>query len=491
MRLLALSILLMTNVLLNAQITFSKTFCDSIEPWRKSPMLSRGPIVLNNGYLFVFAGSNLSLSQGSFITVLKTNFSGEEIWRNEQQNFNYRYSIGSIFLDSDSSIYISYLNDTLTENGRRGKLNVDKYTINGENIWRKKFWGNEISYSALPYEIKVYNDLVYISMSSHNTLNETPNGAYYNISLVCINKDGDFNWIKTYDSGGNEDFNFSFLKGSDSSFYISGLTNGLGANGLRGHLIKTDVEGNLIWQKLYNDIAGIMTINTFENVNFILTGINPSQPNTNGRIIEINNNGERINTHHFTFEESLDFYRSSQISDGNIVTVGLSNINPNAHNCGIIQKSTSNGETLWRHRHSYNEFNSYFIDFKETDDSGFIIIGSAREVETGQDAWLLKLDSNGCLEPGCLEVGIEETELEIGITIYPNPTQDRLFIKTETSQKKPLKFSLYNLQGKLIIQESLVAEYESFDLSNLSTGVYLVHIIDNNGKKVSRKIIKN
>src|SRR5690606_32405308 len=100
-----------------------------------------------------------------------------------------------------------------------------------------------------------YNDLVYISMSSHNTLLETPNYTYYNISLICINKDGDFQWIKTYDSGGNEDFNFSFLQGRDSSFYISGLTNGLGASGLRGHLIKTDKEGNMIWQKLYSEIG--------------------------------------------------------------------------------------------------------------------------------------------------------------------------------------------------------------------------------------------
>jgi hypothetical protein len=146
---------------------------------------------------------------------------------------------------------------------------------------------------------------------------------------------------------------------------------------------------------------------------------------------------------------------------------------------------------IWRHRHSYNEFNSHFLNFKETYDNNFIVIGSAREEETGQDTWLLKLDSNGCLEPGCLEVGIEEAELEMGIIVYPNPTQDRLFIKMEQNLKKPLHFSLYNLQGKLLIQEQLVAEYESFDLSSLSTGVYLVHIIDNNGKKVSRKIIKN
>jgi len=61
----------------------------------------------------------------------------------------------------------------------------------------------------------------------------------------------------------------------------------------------------------------------------------------------------------------------------------------------------------------------------------------------------------------------------------------------EQNQKNPLQFSLYNLQGKLIIQEQLVAEFESFDLSNLPSGVYLVNIVDGDGKSASKKVIKN
>ncbi|MFN4122812.1 MAG: T9SS type A sorting domain-containing protein, partial [Flavobacteriales bacterium] len=183
-------------------------------------------------------------------------------------------------------------------------------------------------------------------------------------------------------------------------------------------------------------------------------------------------------------------YRSSQISDGNLVSVGISSIN--GSNCGLILKSKLNGQIEWIHRYDYNERTDFFIDFAETQDKGFIITGAASYggQSTGQDTWLLKLDNNGCLEPGCLEVGIEEAEQDMGITLYPNPTQDRLFIKTEQSQKRPLKFSLYNMQGKLIIQEQLVAEYESFDLSNLVSGVYLVNIVDGSGARVTKKIIK-
>jgi len=497
MKFLILTILLITNVLLNAQVTFSKTFCDSIQSWRRASAQSRKIIELNNGYLFAFAGASLSLQQGSFLTLVKTNQWGEEVWRIEKQSFEFRFTVGEIALDNDSNIYVYYIRDTSATSltGRIGIVMLDKYRIDGELIWQKPYYNEIAPYNVRPTSISLSNDLIYLSGVWIDLDLTTQLNSYYNTALYCINKNtGELQWIKSYDTGSKDDYNDDLLISDDEHIYLSGLTNGLGASGFRGHLIKTGIDGNMIWQKLYPEIGdgGVMTINYFEDEKYILTGynFNPNQSGVRGKIIKIDTSGSIHQT--LTFPEgtlSVTLYRTTKISDGNLVSVGISGCD--GKDCGLIQKSSPNGNVIWRHCHSYNEFNSHFLNFKETYDNNFIVIGSAREEETGQDTWLLKLDSNGCLEPGCLEVGIEEAELEMGIIVYPNPTQDRLFIKMEQNLKKPLHFSLYNLQGKLLIQEQLVAEYESFDLSSLSTGVYLVHIIDNNGKKVSRKIIKN
>lgn len=480
------------------QNTFSKTYAliGPPEYFLGIGQLAEGPIELNNGYIFMTGGWSLSISQGSGIALIKTDKSGNEVWRSEQYSNNYRYTAkGKITMDGDSNIYLFYERDTSVSSLRVGIMMLDKYSIDGDLIWRKPYYNNIAPYLARCNGISIKEDNIYLSgiwIDLSQTTN--PNDAYLNVVLYCINKQSsELQWIQSYDTGSRDDYNDDLLISDDGYIYLSGLTNGLGASGLRGHLIKTDMQGNMIWQKLYPEIGngGLMTINHFEENKFILTGnIVTSGNPTRGRILEIDSLGNIINTNTFNFNEPLNFYRSTFIADDYIVTVGLSKFNNS--DCGLIQKSTSSGELLWRHRYDYGPNSDFFTNFIETTDNHLLVIGKAfTGFETGADAWLLKLDSNGCLEPGCLEVGINEAEHEIGITIYPNPTQDRLFIKMESSHKKPLQFSLYNLQGKLIIQEQLVAEFESFDLSNLPSGVYLVNIVDGEGKSASKKVIKN
>lgn len=480
------------------QNTFSNTYAliGPPEYFLGIGQLADGIIELNDGYVFMTGGWSLSISQGSGIALIKTDKSGNEVWKNEQYSNSFRFTAkGKITMDNDSNIYLFYERDTLVSPLRVGIMMLDKFTKAGELIWRKPYYNNIAPYLARCNGIAIKDENIFLSgIWIDLTKTTNANDAYLNEVLYCINKNtGELQWIQTYDTGSKDDYNDDLLISDDGHIYLSGLTNGLGASGLRGHLIKTDMEGNMLWQKIYPEIGsgGLMTINHFEEDKFILTGnIVTSGIPTRGRFIEIDNLGNKLNTYTFNFNEPLNFYRSSVISDNTIVTVGLSKFD--GSDCGLIQKSTSTGELLWRHRYDYGPNSDFFINFIETTDNHLLVIGKAfTGFETGADAWLLKLDSNGCLQPGCLEVGINEAEQEMGITLYPNPTQDRLFIKTEQSQKRPLKFSLYNMQGKLIIQEQLVAEYESFDLSGLVSGVYLVNIVDGSGKKVSKRIVKN
>ena len=73
------------------------------------------------------------------------------------------------------------------------------------------------------------------------------------------------------------------------------------------------------------------------------------------------------------------------------------------------------------------------------------------------------------------------------IFMYPNPTKDILnidFSKTET-----LNVVLYDLQGRQILQKSLSQEESSIDVSQLSTGAYLVQMTTDNNQKVTKRLI--
>ena len=78
-------------------------------------------------------------------------------------------------------------------------------------------------------------------------------------------------------------------------------------------------------------------------------------------------------------------------------------------------------------------------------------------------------------------LGIENNTFS-NFTIYPNPTQDLLFIET---QQHIETVKIYNLQGQLIKESSS----NSMDVSNLNTGLYFAKIIVE-GKSITRKFIK-
>jgi hypothetical protein len=67
-------------------------------------------------------------------------------------------------------------------------------------------------------------------------------------------------------------------------------------------------------------------------------------------------------------------------------------------------------------------------------------------------------------------VGLEDYAPDYQATIFPNPTQDVLNIKTSTFEN--VTYTLYDAQGKLVIQNILTAEQTPIQVSQLAPGAY-------------------
>ncbi|AEV34219.1 hypothetical protein Oweho_3268 [Owenweeksia hongkongensis DSM 17368] len=80
---------------------------------------------------------------------------------------------------------------------------------------------------------------------------------------------------------------------------------------------------------------------------------------------------------------------------------------------------------------------------------------------------------------------IEESLAEIAI--YPNPTND--FLNLENLSKEG-QVTLYNLSGKLLLQQPFKKENNKLDLSDLPKGVYVLELISRQGVRVFRKVMK-
>ena len=87
-------------------------------------------------------------------------------------------------------------------------------------------------------------------------------------------------------------------------------------------------------------------------------------------------------------------------------------------------------------------------------------------------------------EAECEALSLGDNAFELDVTIYPNPTDNYLFIE---GNKNPISISIYNLLGAEVIAKS---NTDKINVSELSNEVYIIRISDGIGQ-TDRKFIKN
>ncbi len=80
-------------------------------------------------------------------------------------------------------------------------------------------------------------------------------------------------------------------------------------------------------------------------------------------------------------------------------------------------------------------------------------------------------------------LAIQENELKLKISIYPNPASEKISVKSETAISK---IELYDLSGKKLKESTL----KEMNISTLPRGNYLLKITDKNGNTETQKLIK-
>lgn len=117
--------------------------------------------------------------------------------------------------------------------------------------------------------------------------------------------------------------------------------------------------------------------------------------------------------------------------------------------------------------------------------------GSCNDGE--QDLWVLKVDSFGCLVPGCqLYDNIAEQGLELNVLAYPNPTRGKLFLSFRSAHQPTGEFILFNSAGADVQRfapggSSVEIDY---DIGHHPAGMYLLQYQEQGRVKWSQKVIK-
>jgi len=155
-----------------------------------------------------------------------------------------------------------------------GQGNTDMYLLKLDSMGVKKF---ETSFGGVSNEIgKGVVQLIDSSYVIAGYTSSTGVGGY-DIFLVKTDKTGALLWQKTI-GGTDWDFAYSMEATADGGFIIAGTTYSYGRGNADGYVVKTDANGNVVWQKTYggiNDDEFKSVIQTADG-NYALTGYTKS-----------------------------------------------------------------------------------------------------------------------------------------------------------------------------------------------------------------------
>jgi len=256
--------------------------------------------------------------------------------------------------------------------------------------WQKTFGGSD---SDSGYSVQQTYDGGYIIAGVTYSFGAVWSDVY----LIKTDSTGNFLWQKTF-GGSDFDWGYSVQQATDGGFIIAGTTCSFGDPLGDVYLIKTDPNGNLLWQKTFggsSDDYGSSIQRTSDD-GFIIAGATGSFGDPNGDVYLIKTDSAGNLQWQKTFGGSGTEYGYSvqQTSDGGFIIAGWTYSFGAKYSDVYIIKTDPNGNQEWQKTFG-GKYNDYGYSVQQTSDGGFIIAGMSYSNARGTDIYLIKTDPNG------------------------------------------------------------------------------------------------
>lgn len=116
----------------------------------------------------------------------------------------------------------------------------------------------------------------------------------------------------------------------------------------------------------------------------------------------------------------------------------------------------------------------------------------------GQVAYTSIENANGSVNQGVQQpfefftVGVDESkDITLSMTVYPNPTSDKIILKVGTEKFENSSYQLNDFNGKLLVNQKLTGVQTSISMENFPPASYILKVTYNGKEQKTFKIIKN
>lgn len=383
---------------------------------------------------------------------------------------------------------------------------IVRFNSVGDTLWVRHYeFEDQNNFLSMTIPAIDSSGIIGVGQANGSTLGSS-NGL-----IIKVDENSNLIWSKEF---GNESLWESFARISplNNSTYLCGGGVDIGNFDDRGVFYKLDLEGEVISVHSNYEINSlpVYSLEEFcvksENEVFAVlpTLIDPSDGAFSDKRSHIGmlNEQLQIDWSIDLTEEFNDSFRVHNITlDDNedLVFLGYTTVTvSDAISEAVVGKINSEGNLLWS-RHYIFSPNGLHIPFgidtyeNQIAVSGInlLVWGDEPVTEIGeQDCWVIKLDEHGCLIPGC-ETKIQEEVASNQIRIFPNPSQDRIFIELENIAQVD-KLIIKSLTGEIIDSLALNRNADTviYSMMDLTSGLYIIEVYSKEKLIDSKKVVK-
>ncbi len=340
------------------------------------------------------------------------------------------------------------------------------------------------------YDFSESNDLAYsITKTFDNYYMVAAYASYWDPSfhkdiwLLKINsRDGDTLWTKSYDLGSKWEWPAKVIQSNDGGFVIVGtIPFGPDSTGNDLFIFKTDIDGNLLWKKIYGGYGyeGTGDVEQTADGGFILVGNYKKEEDSDIWLLKTDANGDTLWTRTYGGLYNDIGYSLEITSDGGYILTGRVETSENGDWDVYVVRTDSIGDTLWTKTYGISPLIGYSVQI--TYDGGYIIGGTTQPGSGfALDGYLVRLGPDPI-------TGIEseyESRYPSDFVLYqnyPNPFNPATTINYQIPEISFVTLKVYDVLGNeiatLVNEKKPVGSYEvDWNASNAPSGVYFYQL---------------
>jgi hypothetical protein len=264
-----------------------------------------------------------------------------------------------------------------------------KTDADGNKLWDRTFGGRGSDYG---YSVQQTRDGGFIIVGDTASFG----AGWADVWLIKTDANGNKQWDRTF-GGSGLDSGSSVQQTSDGGFILVGDTASFGAGGFDVWLIKTDADGNKLWDRTFGGGGSDWgsSVQQTSDGGFILVGYTTSFGAGDVWLIKTDADGNKLWDR--TFGGGGSDWGSSvqQTSDGGFILVGYTaSFGAGGFDVWLI-KTDADGNKLWD-RTFGGGGSDWGSSVQQTSDGGFILVGWTWSFGAGgPDVWLIKTDADG------------------------------------------------------------------------------------------------